>query len=197
LVAIRVGSTAAASIDSLVPQWNRFETILGTMWRSGFPIPESTSQNGKGGIPRDELLAAHAAGDDRLVALRMRYGAGFVPARVIEPKASSASKRPKTAPKKAPGERVWLEVVVIAEPRWWATRASRRASPPPMARRAQVGRSRISPPATPSQVRPAGPGEARALALADLVLIPARPSAFDVAATLASRSRSSGRGPSR
>jgi hypothetical protein len=56
----------------------------------------------KGGIPLDELLAAHAAGDDRLADLRTRYGADVVPASTIAP---NASKRPKTAAKKALGAR--------------------------------------------------------------------------------------------
>jgi DNA invertase Pin-like site-specific DNA recombinase len=71
----------------------------------------------KGGIPLDELLAAHAAGDDRLDDLRSRYGADVVPASTIAPK---VSKRPKTAPKKAPGARLARpddsQVVSIAEP---------------------------------------------------------------------------------
>jgi hypothetical protein len=45
----------------------------------------------KGGIPLDELLAALAAGDDRLADLRTR-DADIVPASTIAPKASTAPK---------------------------------------------------------------------------------------------------------
>ncbi len=55
----------------------------------------------KGGIPLDELLVAHAAGDDRLADLRTRYGADVAHASTIAPKGASASERPRTAPKKA------------------------------------------------------------------------------------------------
>jgi DNA invertase Pin-like site-specific DNA recombinase len=75
----------------------------------------------KGGIPLDELLAAHASGDDRLADFRTRYDADSVPAATIAPKTSTASKRPKTTPKKAPGARLARpgdsQVVAITTPR--------------------------------------------------------------------------------
>ncbi len=59
----------------------------------------------KAGIPLDQLLAAHIAGDDRLADLQARYGADVMPASTISPKPSTSPKRSKTASKKAPGAR--------------------------------------------------------------------------------------------
>jgi DNA invertase Pin-like site-specific DNA recombinase len=59
----------------------------------------------KAGIPLDELLAAHIAGDDRLTDLQARYGGDVVRASTICPKPSTSRKRSKTVPKKAPGAR--------------------------------------------------------------------------------------------
>ncbi len=76
----------------------------------------------KAGIPLDELLAAHVAGDDaRLTSLMGRYGNSVVPASTIAAKPMPAPKRPKMAPNKAPGARFartdGSQVVPIAEPR--------------------------------------------------------------------------------
>ena len=76
----------------------------------------------KGGIPLDEMLAAHAAGDGRLAELRSRYGVDVVPASMIARKPSAASKPSKTDAKKAPGARLARpddsQAVSIAEPRF-------------------------------------------------------------------------------
>jgi len=59
------------------------------------------------GIPLDQLLAAHAAGDDaRLAALVGRYRGAVAPASRIAAKPASTPKRAKTGPKKAPGTRL-------------------------------------------------------------------------------------------
>jgi len=58
------------------------------------------------GIPLDELLAAHASGDDaRLAALMERHGRSLVPTSAIATKPSTASKRRKVASNKARGTR--------------------------------------------------------------------------------------------
>ncbi len=56
----------------------------------------------KAGIPLDELLAAHVAGDDaHLTSLMTRYGGAVAPASTLVAKPAAAPKRPKTAAKKA------------------------------------------------------------------------------------------------
>jgi len=59
----------------------------------------------KAGIPLDELLAAHLAGDDRLADLQARYEGDVAPASMITPKSSTSQKRAKSVLKKAPGAR--------------------------------------------------------------------------------------------
>jgi len=75
----------------------------------------------KAGIPLDELLAAHAAGDDRLETLMGRYSGSVVPASTLVAKLATVPKRPKTAAKKALGARLarsdGSQAVAIAEPR--------------------------------------------------------------------------------
>jgi len=76
----------------------------------------------KAGIPLDELLAAHVAGDDaRLATLMARQGSSVVRGSTIAAKPVSTPNRPKTAPNKAPGARLARpddsQVVTIAEPR--------------------------------------------------------------------------------
>ena len=65
------------------------------------------------GIPLDELLAAHSAGDARLDRLVERYGRDVVPASTLAAKASTKPKRAstttksqKTSAKKASGARL-------------------------------------------------------------------------------------------
>ncbi len=93
--------------------------------RKARPVTVSTPQKGrsklKGGIPLDELLAAHAAG-------RTVRATEKTPAR-----ASAAAKAPKTKPKKAPGRRLPhrddVQVVQDGPPLgWWATHGSRRTT---------------------------------------------------------------------
>ncbi len=70
----------------------------------------------KGGIPLDELLAAHSAGagDARLGRLVERYGRAVVQACAMAPAkastkakhASTTAKPPKKSPNKAPGSRL-------------------------------------------------------------------------------------------
>jgi len=56
----------------------------------------------KGGIPLDELLVAHASGDDaRLAALMGRYRDAVVPASAMAAKATQAPKRSKATSNKA------------------------------------------------------------------------------------------------
>lgn len=75
----------------------------------------------KGGIPLDELLAAHGAGDARLDDLRTRYGGALRKTSTIGPKPSTSPKRPKTNSKKAPGTRLARrddsQVIEIGSPR--------------------------------------------------------------------------------
>lgn len=61
-------------------------------------VPKRTA-----GIPLDELLDAHAAGDNKLKTLIGHYAGSVVPASRLVTKPVAVSKRPKTAAKKAPG----------------------------------------------------------------------------------------------
>jgi len=74
----------------------------------------------KAGIPLDELLAAHAAGDDRLEALMGRYGSSVVPASTLGGKSAKASNATKKGPNKALGARLArsddCQAIPIAEP---------------------------------------------------------------------------------
>jgi len=60
----------------------------------------------KAGIPLDELLAAHAAGDDRLETLMGRYSGSVVPASALG-----------ATPAKGPNPTKKSQVIPIAEPR--------------------------------------------------------------------------------
>jgi len=72
-------------------------------------------------IPLDELLGAHAAGDDRLQTLMGRYSGSVVPASTLGAKSAKGPNPIKKGSKKAPGARfVRLDdsqVIPIAEPR--------------------------------------------------------------------------------
>jgi len=59
----------------------------------------------KPGIPLDELLAAHAAGDDRLETLMGRYSGSVVPASTLGAKPAKGSIATKKGLMKAPGAR--------------------------------------------------------------------------------------------
>jgi hypothetical protein len=52
---------------------------------------------GKVGIPLDELLAAHGAGNDQLGDLRTRYGADVVPAPTNRPESVDAARLERVA----------------------------------------------------------------------------------------------------
>jgi len=74
------------------------------------------------GVPLDELLAAHAAGDDgRLGALVGRYRGSVVPASTIAAKSGSTPKPLKATAKNALGARLARsddpQVIPIDEPR--------------------------------------------------------------------------------
>jgi len=56
----------------------------------------------KVGIPLDELLAAHAIGDDRLDNLMSRYSGSVVAASTLGAKAGKTPKTIKTPPKESP-----------------------------------------------------------------------------------------------
>jgi DNA invertase Pin-like site-specific DNA recombinase len=75
----------------------------------------------KGGIPLDELLAAHAAGDARLERLTARYGRDVVPASKLVASRSAPPKPSKKGPKRAPGRVLARpddpEVIEVAAPR--------------------------------------------------------------------------------
>jgi len=84
-------------------------------------VSRKSVPKGIGGIPLDELLAAHTAGDGRLADLCLRFGADVVPASTIARKPSAASKPSNPGAKKAPGARLAhpdeSQVVPMAEPR--------------------------------------------------------------------------------
>jgi len=75
----------------------------------------------KTGIPLDELLAAHAAGDDRLQTLVGRYGGSVVPASTLGAKSAKGPNPTEKGSKKAPGTHFARlddsQVVPIAGPR--------------------------------------------------------------------------------
>jgi len=75
----------------------------------------------KGGIPLDELLAAHLADGDARLATLMERESPMVPASAVAGKRTPAIKRPKSVVRKPVGERfVWSddsEVVPTAPPR--------------------------------------------------------------------------------
>jgi len=75
----------------------------------------------KGGIPLDELLAEHLAGDDARLATLMDRGKSVVPASTVAAKRAQAAKRPKSVARKPVGARFVrsddLEVVQIAPTR--------------------------------------------------------------------------------
>jgi len=75
----------------------------------------------KAGIPLDELLAAHAGGDDRLETLMRRYSGSVVPASTLGAKSAKGPNPIKKGSKKAPGARLARlddsQVIPIAEPR--------------------------------------------------------------------------------
>jgi len=75
----------------------------------------------KAGIPLDELLAAHAAGDDRLETLMGRYSGSVVPASALGATPAKGPNPTKKGSKKAPGARFARvdesQVIPIAEPR--------------------------------------------------------------------------------
>ncbi len=60
----------------------------------------------KAGIPLDELLAAHAAGDDRLETLMGRYRGSVVPASTLGAKPAQRPKPTRKGSKKASGARL-------------------------------------------------------------------------------------------
>jgi len=72
-------------------------------------------------IPLDELLAAHAAGDDRLETLMGRYSGSVVPVSPLGAKSAKGRKPTKKSSKKALGARLVRlddsQVIPIAEPR--------------------------------------------------------------------------------
>jgi hypothetical protein len=75
----------------------------------------------KAGIPLDELLAAHAGGDDRLETLMRRYSGSVVPASTLGAKSAKGPNPTKKGSKKALGARFTRlddsQVIPIAEPR--------------------------------------------------------------------------------
>ncbi len=75
----------------------------------------------KAGIPLDELLAAHAAGDHPLETLVARYRGSAVPASTLGAKSSQRLNATKKGAKEAPGARLARlddsPVIPIAEPR--------------------------------------------------------------------------------
>ena len=75
----------------------------------------------KTGIPLDELLAAHAAGDDRLETLISRYSGSVVPASTLGAKFAKGPNPSKKGSKKALRARLDRlddsQVIPIAEPR--------------------------------------------------------------------------------
>ncbi len=75
----------------------------------------------KATIPRDELLAAHAAGEDRIETLTGRYSGSVVPASTLDSKSANVPNPTKMAPKEALEARFAplddSQVIPIAEPR--------------------------------------------------------------------------------
>ncbi len=82
-------------------QTTRFGMILQPR-REAACVSRKSVPKRKAGIPLDELLAAQAAGDDRLETLVGRYSGSVVPASTLSTKSAKVPNRIKKVPKNSP-----------------------------------------------------------------------------------------------